>query len=110
MSIAEYNTAVQLVALFTRAWIEIICGRSTPHLTEVALFTRAWIEMWLHENDNALLGESPSSRGRGLKYSFTIFIPATCSVALFTRAWIEIELLQMEYDTKQGRPLHEGVD
>ena len=76
---------------------------------------------------------SPSSRGRGLKCRNAGKSVSARQVALFTRAWIEIELLQMEYDTKQGvalftrawiemlavkwaniyapsRPLHEGVD
>ena len=33
------------VALFTRAWIEIILLRQLDSLTLVALFTRAWIEI-----------------------------------------------------------------
>ena len=33
------------VALFTRAWIEIVCDASAVPLVEVALFTRAWIEI-----------------------------------------------------------------
>ena len=75
------------VALFTRAWIEIVKLSARYSRTLVALFTRAWIEIF----------------NLGI-----MFLPTV--VALFTRAWIEIELLQMEYDTKQGRPLHEGVD
>ena len=35
-----------MVALFTRAWIEIIDNISDlSHLISVALFTRAWIEI-----------------------------------------------------------------
>ena len=33
------------VALFTRAWIEIIIDLAIGILSEVALFTRAWIEI-----------------------------------------------------------------
>ena len=33
------------VALFTRAWIEIIRAKDGSQTTAVALFTRAWIEM-----------------------------------------------------------------
>ena len=33
------------VALFTRAWIEIMSLEKATDLTVVALFTRAWIEM-----------------------------------------------------------------
>ena len=55
------------VALFTRAWIEILHFTVNPCCNCVALFTRAWIEM------------STSLRGQGRTY-----------VALFTRAWIEI--------------------
>ena len=34
-----------MVALFTRAWIEITQARFFVKTTAVALFTRAWIEM-----------------------------------------------------------------
>ena len=34
-----------LVALFTRAWIEIAIAIIDKSLPEVALFTRAWIEI-----------------------------------------------------------------
>ena len=56
-----------MVALFTRAWIEI---HIKPHkqLNEcVALFTRAWIEIYLITVLIAIIRKSPSSRGRGLK-------------------------------------------
>ena len=33
------------VALFTRAWIEMLLTYSTSIIKAVALFTRAWIEM-----------------------------------------------------------------
>ena len=33
------------VALFTRAWIEILMRRKLQVRSKVALFTRAWIEM-----------------------------------------------------------------
>ena len=39
------NTTKYDVALFTRAWIEILTFMSTPLLPNVALFTRAWIEI-----------------------------------------------------------------
>ena len=59
--------SLTVVALFTRAWIEINneCDIALP--SHVALFTRAWIEM------------SP-----------TLKSDKFASVALFTRAWIEI--------------------
>ena len=59
-----------LVALFTRAWIEI--NSHPTHICAtmcVALFTRAWIEI-------------PSVHKPRRAYT----------VALFTRAWIEISL------------------
>ena len=37
---------VTRVALFTRAWIEIINGTVIVGRTWVALFTRAWIEIY----------------------------------------------------------------
>ena len=38
-------TFLKKVALFTRAWIEIIRVAIAPDLLLVALFTRAWIEI-----------------------------------------------------------------
>ena len=35
------------VALFTRAWIEMITGTQAPQPHSVALFTRAWIEIFI---------------------------------------------------------------
>ena len=55
------------VALFTRAWIEIKSAIYVAIKHYVALFTRAWIEMALI-NRIAEVKVSPSSRGRGLKY------------------------------------------
>ena len=54
------------VALFTRAWIEMQVRDAESKKVEVALFTRAWIEMG---NFSRIFGTawSPSSRGRGLK-------------------------------------------
>ena len=75
------------VALFTRAWIEIIDVAIYAGLRLVALFTRAWIEiflylLWLH----------------------------LLHVALFTRAWIEMAFRLITCSAVSGRPLHEGVD
>ena len=53
----------------------------------VALFTRAWIEIATEIADMMIKGESPSSRGRGLK--------------LTKNGYLSDEF---------GRPLHEGVD
>ena len=53
---------------------------------------------------------SPSSRGRGLKSSISPYDCYATTVALFTRAWIEIGLRISQYLCNVGRPLHEGVD
>ena len=63
----ERMTGVNGVALFTRAWIEIDYKPSGKPENPVALFTRAWIEI-IFANGNDLC----------------------MFVALFTRAWIEI--------------------
>ena len=76
-----------LVALFTRAWIEIFCTRILYLLLFVALFTRAWIEINF-SNYKPSGKPSPSSRGRGLK----LYLPYI--------GFVKID----------GRPLHEGVD
>ena len=76
-----------MVALFTRAWIEISSSGNFSVLWIVALFTRAWIE---------IRTVSPKLLSR--------------RVALFTRAWIEI-CQPLCYPIVPGsRPLHEGVD
>ena len=75
------------VALFTRAWIEILFTKCMIVFCIVALFTRAWIEIFLI-----------------LEY-LSIYL-----VALFTRAWIEIRFTINLQKCEQCRPLHEGVD
>ena len=61
------------VALFTRAWIEIIQKNTLQTAVTVALFTRAWIEIAQLLPD-CILDRSPSSRGRGLKSKIIAFI------------------------------------
>ena len=119
------------VALFTRAWIEIVLHKKFVAIKMVALFTRAWIEiLYSHckhyrnespssrgrglkfsalSTDGAEL-RSPSSRGRGLKYAVTAEKKTIICVALFTRAWIEIYIANQQLKQIIGRPLHEGVD
>ena len=75
------------VALFTRAWIEIMWNTAPIYSGLVALFTRAWIEIILYNI-------------KYLKYN----------VALFTRAWIEITDSGKCECINYSRPLHEGVD
>ena len=53
---------------------------------------------------------SPFSRGRGLKYHFTIIHILNLHVALFTRAWIEMFSRLISIRTNICRPFHEGVD
>ena len=80
-------TMYTIVALFTRAWIEIYYENTNGQLFGVALFTRAWIEI-------ASLIKSLSGD----------------TVALFTRAWIEIVNQSIIPFSTISRPLHEGVD
>ena len=120
-----------MVALFTRAWIEMFNFALVLHNTSVALFTRAWIEISSAKDDVKKV-LSPSSRGRGLKCKFGLHIWVAKFVALFTRAWIEIFVLysvigcagvalftrawieiyahEQVCTTYVCRPLHEGVD
>ena len=56
----------------------------------VALFTRAWIEINFFNFAVTQENQSPSSRGRGLK-SETYVTNFNAVVALFTRAWIEMQ-------------------
>ena len=76
-----------IVALFTRAWIEIASSARAVRDCPVALFTRAWIEM-------------------SILTSFLV-LPR---VALFTSAWIEISFMLISNLKVVCRPLHEGVD
>ena len=75
------------VALFTRAWIEILSLLYCAFVKTVALFTRAWIEI-----------TPPLSVAR------------SSQVALFTRAWIEIAISSADEKASVSRPLYEGVD
>ena len=62
----ESSLIYDTVALFTRAWIEMLDIERLNELFKVALFTRAWIEItWNKAPIHS--GLSPSSRGRGLK-------------------------------------------
>ena len=61
---SRFNTIT--VALFTRAWIEMLMYYKALRTALVALFTRAWIEITAVCGYMDMVG-SPSSRGRGLK-------------------------------------------
>ena len=77
----------------------------------VALFTRAWIEILCFPSLCPFCWQSPSSRGRGLKLHRQSTVQNLRMVALFTRAWIEISVSALcFYRPLQRRPLHEGVD
>ena len=78
---------MKYVALFTRAWIEILRQKKPVGKLLVALFTRAWIEI--------LRQKKPVGK---------------LLVALFTRAWIEIYQHVPLALLPSSRPLHEGVD
>ena len=91
-----------MVALFTRAWIEIEYLHGGIFKPVVALFTRAWIEISKSACGGTLLMASPSSRGRGLKYIYHLLPPRRARVALFTRAWIEIS-------TSSSKSMRAGV-
>ena len=80
-----------IVALFTRAWIEIDVISVPSDCGAVALFTRAWIEIDCLLRCHVLAEQSPSLRGRGLK-STRLRCVGEREVALFTRAWIEIHI------------------
>ena len=75
------------VALFTRAWIEILSRSISREPKLVALFTRAWIEIYI-----------------------LVSIFCVKGVALLTRAWIEIDDMTFLKKDYNRRPLHEGVD
>ena len=97
------------VALFTRAWIEILQNVLQALRLLVALFTRAWIEiaercMQLPNNDVALFTRA------WIEMSLSQPSSEKAEVALFTRAWIEIDQACTISGVSPSRPLHEGVD
>ena len=51
------------VALFTRAWIEIILYNTKYLKHMVALFTRAWIEIVADEKESVKAGSRPLHEG-----------------------------------------------
>ncbi len=51
------------VALFTRAWIEILKKEKETRTRSVALFTRAWIEMLIQTNEIQALRGRPLHEG-----------------------------------------------
>ena len=53
----------QNVALFTRAWIEIILYNTKYLKHMVALFTRAWIEIVADEKESVKAGSRPLHEG-----------------------------------------------
>ena len=79
-------------------------------MEQVALFARAWIEIMSSVVLIIHAVKSPSLRGRGLKSYWGIYITAYCRVALFARAWIEIAMEHNLISGLIGRPLCEGVD
>ena len=53
----------QKVALFTRAWIEIIIAQLLIDNVLVALFTRAWIEIMISVSSSTSLLSRPLHEG-----------------------------------------------
>ena len=76
-----------IVALFTRAWIEILNSLSPVVIFITSPSSRGRGLKFLRTVIKLVALQSPSSRGRGLKYLFGIYLSA-----------------------KSCRPLHEGVD
>ena len=76
-----------MVALFARAWIEMVKSYDQVKEITVALFARAWIEIFYFHYNLWLL-----------------------KVALFARAWIEIRSVAAKAQELMRRPLCEGVD
>ena len=117
------------VALFTRAWIEMLVISIYLRQFPVALFTRAWIEIRISTYEKCpyqcrplyegvdwnnyivlkqyKLFKSPSLRGRGLKFEIVDVQSDTVIVALFTRAWIEIKAYKKHY-LRWGSPSLRG--
>ena len=79
-----------VVALFTRAWIEIRGYDQNRPEDEVALFTRAWIEISSDITPPACRSRRPLYEG--VDWNHVEHSPSQegLLVALFTRAWIEI--------------------
>ena len=130
-SVKQPICAINDVALFTRAWIEIWRIWQCHPSHHVALFTRAWIEIYsvlychvlaerrpLYEGVDWNIGEYDEVSSM-LVALFTrawieifqiLAFKSYILVALFTRAWIEIKSVILDRYIKISRPLYEGVD
>ena len=87
---AEGGDTAQDVALFTRAWIEIIRPKQSYWVSNcVALFTRAWIEILVLSYNNNDVAGRPLYEGVDWNDEYRKVFQKDV-VALFTRAWIEI--------------------
>ena len=98
------------VALFTRAWIEILRVHTRTTTKQVALFTRAWIEMALQKSIQAHWNKVALFTRAWIEIYSISGVSMSFDVALFTRAWIEITALFCVRMQAMSRPLHEGVD
>ena len=101
-----------MVALFTRAWIEILAVKwKNIYAPTVALFTRAWIEILRSRRENKRSTRRVALFTRAwIEMALKYQISKLGNVALFTRAWIEIMIPVSFRALKFRRPLHEGVD
>ena len=73
MDFTATTLGIATVALFARAWIEIINSGPLLYWMQVALFARAWIEIKHYDSPKGRRKKSPSLRGRGLKF-FTYYV------------------------------------
>ena len=88
----DLSSLLQYVAVapFTGAWIETdVIAATIANDYSVAPFTGAWIETAVILITSNRVGQSPPSRGRGLKPESARALSWLAAVAPFTGAWIE---------------------
>ena len=98
------------VALFTRAWIEIRFWLLSRISCQVALFTRAWIEIYFLGRILKVVSTSPSSRGRGLKSILATEKGKSFKSPSSRGRGLKSQVQILSNIKLSGRPLHEGVD
>ena len=106
LTLCQYE---QLVALFTRAWIEIFFLLLSDQFQHVALFTRAWIEISFVKLRRLVDFRRPLYEGVDWNTFFKIFSQNKKSPSLRGRGlkWLHQRLVP---PCIRSRPLYEGVD
>ena len=78
-----------MVALYARAWVEILDTNMLPPMPGVALYARAWVEIKVMDNKGRIGYVALYARA-WVEISFARAWIEVWEVALYARAWVEI--------------------